>query len=162
MYGDVWTWAGNYRNTEKNIGIDPVRIQTVRLHGAGHVDALPPGEGWTLIHFEPSGGFIYDEMLPSEAWHCADPGGHEGCVARLRVADGGGPIGPNPVFGTGIIHVCTENYLQREGPLHCGARSLEEEPGGAFSWQGDTWARLIVGSHDFKYVNSNSPPTGSA
>jgi len=28
MYGDVWTWAGNYRNTEKNIGIDPVRIQT--------------------------------------------------------------------------------------------------------------------------------------
>jgi Fic-DOC domain mobile mystery protein B len=28
MYGDVWTWAGTYRKTEKNIGIDPVRIQT--------------------------------------------------------------------------------------------------------------------------------------
>jgi Fic-DOC domain mobile mystery protein B len=28
MYGDVWTWAGTYRKTEKNIGVDPLRIQT--------------------------------------------------------------------------------------------------------------------------------------
>ena len=30
MYGDVWTWAGTYRTTEKSIGIDPIHIQ-VRL-----------------------------------------------------------------------------------------------------------------------------------
>lgn len=27
MYGDVWTWAGAFRSTEKNIGVDPIRIQ---------------------------------------------------------------------------------------------------------------------------------------
>jgi len=23
MYGDVWKWAGKYRTTERNIGVDP-------------------------------------------------------------------------------------------------------------------------------------------
>ena len=26
LFGDVWDWAGRYRLTEKNIGIDPLRI----------------------------------------------------------------------------------------------------------------------------------------
>lgn len=26
LFGDVWQWAGTYRLTEKNIGIDPLRI----------------------------------------------------------------------------------------------------------------------------------------
>ncbi len=26
MFGDVWAWAGDYRRTERNFGIDPVRI----------------------------------------------------------------------------------------------------------------------------------------
>lgn len=26
LFGDVWTWAGEYRLTEKNIGIDPIQI----------------------------------------------------------------------------------------------------------------------------------------
>ena len=26
MFGDVWIWAGTYRRTERNIGIDPRRI----------------------------------------------------------------------------------------------------------------------------------------
>lgn len=28
MFGDVWTWAGRYRDTERNIGIDAYRIGT--------------------------------------------------------------------------------------------------------------------------------------
>lgn len=28
MYGDVWTWAGEFRNTDKNIGIDKWQIST--------------------------------------------------------------------------------------------------------------------------------------
>lgn len=28
MYDEVWNWAGEFRKTEKNIGIDPVRIAT--------------------------------------------------------------------------------------------------------------------------------------
>ena len=27
MFGKTWRWAGSFRTTEKNIGIDPVRIQ---------------------------------------------------------------------------------------------------------------------------------------
>lgn len=30
LFGDVWVWAGKYRMTEKNIGIDPIHI-SVRL-----------------------------------------------------------------------------------------------------------------------------------
>ncbi|MCY4427512.1 MAG: mobile mystery protein B [Halieaceae bacterium] len=26
MFGDVWRWAGQYRRTEKNLGIDPAHI----------------------------------------------------------------------------------------------------------------------------------------
>lgn len=26
LFGDVWRWAGQYRLTEKNIGIDPIQI----------------------------------------------------------------------------------------------------------------------------------------
>ena len=26
LFGDVWSWAGDFRQTERNIGIDPVRI----------------------------------------------------------------------------------------------------------------------------------------
>lgn len=28
MFGNTWKWAGAFRQTEKNIGIDPLRIQT--------------------------------------------------------------------------------------------------------------------------------------
>lgn len=31
MYGDVWAWAGNFRRTEKNIGVDKWQIGT-ELH----------------------------------------------------------------------------------------------------------------------------------
>ncbi len=27
MFGDTWRWAGTFRSTEKNIGVDPVQIQ---------------------------------------------------------------------------------------------------------------------------------------
>lgn len=28
LLGDVWRWAGQFRKTEKNIGVDPIRIPT--------------------------------------------------------------------------------------------------------------------------------------
>lgn len=31
MFGETWRWAGAFRNTEKNIGIDPARIQSALL-----------------------------------------------------------------------------------------------------------------------------------
>lgn len=33
LFGDIWEWAGTYRQTEKNIGIDPLHISVqLRMH----------------------------------------------------------------------------------------------------------------------------------
>lgn len=32
MFGQVWTWAGSFRSTEKNIGIDPRQISVQLLY----------------------------------------------------------------------------------------------------------------------------------
>jgi hypothetical protein len=140
----------------------PVTIKTASLKGAGWIEALLPGGPWTLIHFEPGGSFTYERPLPGYVWHCADPGGHEGCVARLRVGHDAGGVGNNPDFGKGIVHVCTANYVQRQGRKHCGSRDLERLSDAAFSWRGDPWNRLVVGTHAFKHVDADSPPTGTA
>jgi len=166
----------------------PVRIHTSRLEGAGRLEALLPNGAWTLIHFEPGGAFIFEDRLPTNVWHCSNPGGTEGCVARLRVAHDEGPVGFNAAFGTGIVHVCTANYVQRQGRKHCGVRDLERSSGtpedqdvwlpaakslaaeqnidplyeGAFRWHGDPWNRLVWGTHEFKYTDADSPPTGTA
>ena len=57
MFGDVWTWAGKYRATEKNIGCDPAQI-AVRLRDlCGNAKywfegALPPDEAGCRFHHE--------------------------------------------------------------------------------------------------------------
>lgn len=167
--------------------LSPVRIRTSRLSGAGWIQALLPDGGWTLVHFAPEGAFTFDDRLPAAVWHCSNPGGTEGCVARLRIGHDEGPVGFNAAFGDGIVHVCTKNYVQRQGRRHCGVRELQrtgsseeadiplpaaeslpvEEnidalPEGSFSWSGDAWNRLLWGTHVFRQVDAVTPPVGSA
>ncbi len=167
--------------------LSPVRIKTSNLEGAGRIDALMPDGTWALIHFSPSGAFNFDDALPTTVWHCSNPGGTEGCVARLRIAHENGPVGHNMAHGTGIVHVCTENYVQRQGRNHCGGRALEYSTGsgndfdiwlsptksraeeqmgdiasGVYRWRGDAWSRLVRASHGFKHSNASSPPRGAA
>ncbi|MEM9580744.1 MAG: mobile mystery protein B [Pseudomonadota bacterium] len=56
LFGDVWTWAGEYRLTEKNIGIDPMHIAVqLRMllddarHWAEH-DVYTPLEAAARFH----------------------------------------------------------------------------------------------------------------
>jgi hypothetical protein len=173
--------------TVENV-LSPVLIRTSGLEGVGRIEALMSGGDWTLLHLEPGGSFTFNEPLPGYLWHCSNPGGTEGCVARLRVAHDAGPVGPNVAFGQGTVHVCTENYVQRQGRTHCGSRELrrvsgsaeagdiwlppaksraaedgiEGLPAGAFSWRGDPWSRLLWGFHEFKHAAADSPPTGAA
>lgn len=56
LFGDVWEWAGIYRLTEKNIGIDPFQIpEQLRAH-LGNVryraehDVFPPLEAAARFH----------------------------------------------------------------------------------------------------------------
>jgi Fic-DOC domain mobile mystery protein B len=56
LFGDVWNWAGTFRKTGKNIGVDPIRIG-VQLHGlmddaqywAAH-DTYSPIEAAVRLH----------------------------------------------------------------------------------------------------------------
>jgi Fic-DOC domain mobile mystery protein B len=48
MFGGVWSWAGTYRATERNIGVDPARIATaVRDLVADAAYWFAPGVTWT-------------------------------------------------------------------------------------------------------------------
>lgn len=47
MFGEVWTWAGRYRTTLRNIGIDPALI-------AGAVRSLADDSRWWINDEEPA------------------------------------------------------------------------------------------------------------
>jgi Fic-DOC domain mobile mystery protein B len=118
LFGDVWIWAGQYRRTEKNIGIDPIHI-SVRLH-----DLLDDAKYWVehetydpieaavrlhhrlvFIHPFPNGNgrharIMADTMLQSAYgrdpldWAggydlMKDNKGRKEYISALRFADGG-------------------------------------------------------------------------
>ena len=120
MFGRVWRWAGKFRHTERNVGVDPLRIATdLRLllddcrywieHGT-----YPPDEicarfhhRLVFIHPFPNGNgrharLAIDLLLvalgqPRFSWgktNLVNPGEtRRAYVAALRAADGRG-IGP--------------------------------------------------------------------
>lgn len=56
LFGDVWEWAGEYRLTEKNIGIDPFQIPVQLCMSLGDArywadnDVYPPLEAAARFH----------------------------------------------------------------------------------------------------------------
>ncbi|MEQ8333451.1 mobile mystery protein B [Nisaea sp.] len=126
LFGDVWTWAGEYRLTEKNIGIDPFQIPVqLRMHlndarywAAHHV--YPPLEAAARFHHRmvqihpfPNGNgrhariaadILLEEIYgqPPISWASgfdlqADNERRDAYIKALRAADGG-DIGPLLVF----------------------------------------------------------------
>lgn len=102
--------------------LSPVQIITEDLEGAGWIKAKLPNGQWKPIFISPGGGFSYHEPLPPEVWHCNPANGSDGCVAQLQVGDEKGFFGTGKPEGS--IYVCTENYVQKVGRKHCGARGL--------------------------------------
>lgn len=131
LFGDVWAWAGVYRKTEKNIGIDPldisVQLRTL-LDNARYWaqnDVFPPLEAAARFHHRmvqihpfPNGNgrharIATDILLesiykyPPIAWASgfdlqADNERRNAYIAALRKADGG-DIDPLLCF-VGAIH----------------------------------------------------------
>lgn len=67
LFGQVWAWAGSFRKTEKNIGIDPRQISVqLRLllddvrYWVGH-DTYPPLEACLRIHHR----LVYIHLFPN-------------------------------------------------------------------------------------------------
>jgi len=118
LFGDVWSWAGEYRLTEKNIGIDPFQIsmQLRMLLGdacywAEH-EVYPPLEAAARFHHRmvqihpfPNGNgrharvsadILLEEVYdhPPIEWASgfdlqADNARRNAYIAALRAADGG-------------------------------------------------------------------------
>lgn len=118
LFGDVWTWAGEYRRTEKNIGIDPLQISVqlrMLLDNARHwseYNTFTPLEAaarfhhrFVQIHLFPNGNgrharIATDIMLeevyehPPINWASgfnlqADNKRRDNYIAALRAADAG-------------------------------------------------------------------------
>ena len=67
FFGDVWKWAGSFRRTEKNIGIDPIQI-AIRLRQLLddarfwiENDTYPPKELAARFHY----GLVYIHPFPN-------------------------------------------------------------------------------------------------
>lgn len=118
LFGDVWAWAGEYRKTEKNIGIDPLQI-SVQLRTLlddarywAENDVFPPLEAAARFHHRmvqihpfPNGNgrhariaadILLEEVYkhPPIAWASgfdlqADNERRNVYIAALRTADGG-------------------------------------------------------------------------
>lgn len=126
LFGDVWAWAGAYRLTEKNIGIDPLQIPVQlrallddAFYWVEH-EAFPPLEAAARFHHRmvqihpfPNGNgrhariatdILLEEVYghPPIAWASgfnlqADNERRDTYIAALRAADGG-DIGPLLAF----------------------------------------------------------------
>lgn len=118
LFGDVWSWAGEYRLTEKNIGIDPFQIGMqlrMLLENSRYWsenDVFPPLEAAARFHHRmvqihpfPNGNgrhariaadILLEEVYGHEpvAWASgfdlqADNERRTAYIAALRAADGG-------------------------------------------------------------------------
>ena len=118
MYGDVWSWAGEYRRSDKNIGVPWMTVPVATEGFLRDVRAFPPDElairfhhRMVLIHLFPNGNgrhsrAMADLMILSLGgtrftWGGSALGGHDEVrrqyIAALREADRH-EIGPLLVF----------------------------------------------------------------
>ena len=113
LFGQVWTWAGKYRTTERNIGIDPAAIaMAVRQlfdevagwqeHGSYPLDeqAARLHHRLTVIHPFPNGNgrtsramadlFLRAQNAPALTWGASLPAAdaRNRYLAAVRAADG--------------------------------------------------------------------------
>lgn len=113
LFGQVWTWAGEYRTTERNIGIDPARItmavrqlfdevagwqeygsypldeQAARLHHRlTFIHPFPNGNGRTSRAM--AGLFLRAKGAPALSWGASLPAADVRAryLAAVRAADG--------------------------------------------------------------------------
>ncbi len=67
LFGDVWKWAGSFRKTEKNIGIDPIQIAAQLRHLLDDArfwvenETYPPKELAVRFHHK----LVYIHLFPN-------------------------------------------------------------------------------------------------
>lgn len=133
-------------------------------------NALLAGFPWEAAGQVDRAQFVFADRLPFSAWECD----YLGCATRLRVmTDGGGVIYHDERVGQDM-HVCTADYVQTVGRVHCrdrrvGSNVLDRRrttfvgdlPDA--SWDSDYFSRMTSGWHSWEQSNDpwHPPEDGS-
>ncbi len=99
LFGDVWTWAGTYRRTERNIGIEPSRI------GVAVRDLVADAALWIEQEpFELAGARFHHRLVAIHPF----PNGN-GRHARVATDYLGAALNaPTPTWGAGVARPVAE------------------------------------------------------
>jgi hypothetical protein len=120
-------------------------------------NVLLAGFPWEVAGQVDRAQFVFFNRLPFTAWECNGIG----CATRLRVlTENGGVIYHSERIGQDM-HVCTEDYVQTVGRVHCrerraGTAVLDRQKttfiGDApdASWESDSFSRLTGGWHSWE------------
>lgn len=123
---------------------------------------LLAGYPWRFADQVDGEKFIFFHRLPFSVWDCSGTG----CATRLRVVTGDGVVIRHPERPGQDMHVCTVDYAQTVGRVHCRDRraggtvldrrnttfigDMSDAP-----WDGDFFSRLSGGWHS--WAQSSDP-----
>jgi hypothetical protein len=125
-------------------------------------NVLLAGFPWKIAGQVDHANFVFFDRLPFSAWECKGIG----CATRLRVMTENGTVIYHSKRIGQDMHVCTADYVQTVGRIHCGERRaaaseldrqkttfIGDLADGA--WEADYFSRLTGGWHS--WAQSNDP-----
>lgn len=126
---------------------------------------LLAGFPWEVANRVDKAQFVFFDRLPFSAWECEGVG----CATRLQVITDNGVVIPHSKRISQDMHVCTADYVQTVGRVHCGERRAGGEPldrrktsfiGDASDavWEADYFSRLVSGYHSWTQTNDPWQP----
>ncbi|MDH3485457.1 MAG: hypothetical protein OEM16_14635 [Myxococcales bacterium] len=149
----------------------PVVIAARKLNPPVQLQVRGGDGAWHDFYTTEYVTLAYNGPVPYLSWHR----GGSGFATTMRVVDEVGVLSA-PTRAHGEINVCTSDYEQTIGRVHCGERSLQassegvtlsadryrtsrfatEGHGGmSWTWHGDGFSRLVKGQHT--WAQSNDP-----
>jgi hypothetical protein len=142
--------------------IDNVFEAPVIAGTGGTQNLLLAGFPWQLAEQVDQEKFIFFHRLPFSAWECKKTG----CATRLQVVTGDGLVIYHGERIGQDMHVCTADYVQTVGRVHCRERRVGDlvldRRRTTFigdlpeaSWEGDSFSRLTHGWHS--WTQNNDP-----
>ncbi|HET6417291.1 MAG TPA: hypothetical protein VFG22_13425 [Polyangiales bacterium] len=126
---------------------------------------LLAGFPWEVANQVDKARFVFFERLPFSVWECKGIG----CATRLQVITDNGAVIPHSRRIGQDMHVCTADYVQTVGRVHCGERraggELLDRPRTSYIgdasdvvWEADYFSRLISGRHSWTQTTAPWQP----
>ncbi|MFW2389533.1 MAG: hypothetical protein ACN4G0_14430 [Polyangiales bacterium] len=155
--------CGCYEITHPDKGyqlIETVLEAPILAGKGGSRNTLLAGHPWQFVDQADGEKFLFIERLPFSVWDCPRPG----CVTRLQVVASDGRVIRHPERPGQDMHVCTVDYVQTFGRVHCRDRTaggvVLDRRGTTFigdlsdeAWESDYFSRLSGGWHSWDQSN---------